>query len=45
MSARHAGDGVWDEHYNTAGQALLDMLEEVLQARFTPEVRAAWTAL
>ncbi len=45
MGARHAGYGVKDEHYATVGQALLDMLAEVLESRFTPEVRAAWTSL
>jgi hemoglobin-like flavoprotein len=45
MGARHKGYGVRDEHYATVGQALLDMLAEVLDSRFTPEVREAWTAL
>ncbi len=45
MGARHAGYGVRDEHYATVGRALLDMLAEVLDTRFTPETRAAWTAL
>lgn len=45
MGARHQEYGVRDDHYATVGQALLDMLAEVLDARFTPEVRAAWTAL
>jgi hemoglobin-like flavoprotein len=45
MGARHAGYGVRDEHYATVGRALLDMLSETLGAGFTPEVRAAWTAL
>ncbi|MEQ1751688.1 MAG: globin domain-containing protein, partial [Prosthecobacter sp.] len=45
MGARHVGYGVKDEHYATVGGALLDMLGVTLNDRFTPEVRAAWTAL
>jgi hemoglobin-like flavoprotein len=45
MGARHLGYGVKDEHYATVGQALLDMLSEVLDKQFTPEVRTAWVAL
>jgi len=45
MGARHAEYGVKDEHYATVGTALLDMLVETLDTDFTPEVRAAWTAL
>ncbi len=45
MGARHLGYGVKDAHYATVGQALLDMLGEVLGKQFTPEVRAAWVAL
>lgn len=45
MGARHAGYGVQDEHYTTVGGALLDMLSETLEKNFTPEMRAAWTAL
>ncbi|GEP44133.1 globin domain-containing protein [Brevifollis gellanilyticus] len=45
LGGRHAGYGVKDEHYATVGQAFLDMLSETLEKNFTPEVRAAWTAL
>jgi len=45
MGSRHAGYGVKDAHYATVGRALLDMLAETLDTGFTPEVRAAWTAL
>ena len=45
MGARHVGYGVKDAHYATVGGALLDMLGVTLNDRFTPEVRAAWTAL
>ena len=34
-----------DEHSAEVGSALLGMLAEVLNDQFTPEVRAAWTAL
>ena len=44
MGARHAGYGVRTEHYDTVGSALLWTLEQGLGARFTPEVREAWTA-
>lgn len=45
MGARHAGYGVKDEHYGIVATALLAMLAETLDKEFTPEVRAAWTAL
>lgn len=45
MGQRHAGYGVRDEHYAMVGRALLEMLAEVLDRQFTPEVREAWTAL
>ena len=45
LGARHRDYGVKDEHYATVGQALLGMIGEVLGEQFTPEVRAAWTAL
>ena len=45
MGGRHAGYGVQDEHYATVGGALLDMLSETLGKDFTPDLRAAWTAL
>jgi hemoglobin-like flavoprotein len=45
MGLRHVGYGVKEEHYATVGGALLDMLAEVLGAKFTPEVREAWTLL
>ncbi|MCB1212548.1 MAG: hypothetical protein KDK97_24700 [Verrucomicrobiales bacterium] len=45
MGARHRDYGVTDAHYGMVGEALLAMLAEVLDKRFTPEVRAAWTAL
>lgn len=44
LGRRHAGYGVRDEHYVTVASALLWTLEQGLGARFTPEVRDAWTA-
>lgn len=41
---RHAGYGARDEHYVTVGQAMLDMLAEVLGNDFTPATREAWVA-
>lgn len=45
MGARHAGYGVREEHYATVGAALIDMIADVLDDRFTPEVRQAWESL
>jgi len=45
LGARHAGYGVVDAHYATVGSALLLTLEQGLGDAFTPEVRAAWTAM
>ena len=42
LGARHVGYRVRDEHYATVGQAMLDMLAEVLGERWTPPVREAW---
>lgn len=45
LGQRHARYGVEPAHYGPAGEALLASLAELLGPRFTPEVRAAWTAL
>jgi len=45
LGARHAGYGVREEHYDTVGGALLQTLAQGLGEAFTPETRAAWTAL
>ncbi len=45
MGARHATYGVKDAHYPAVGQALMEMLDEVLGKDFTPEVREAWSEL
>lgn len=42
LGSRHVVYGVNDEHYGTAGTALLWALEQVLHADFTPEVKSAW---
>ena len=44
LGSRHAGYGVTEEHYETVGRALIDTLETGLGSKFTPNVRAAWTA-
>ncbi len=45
LSQRHVRYGVRDEHYGKVGEALLWTLEKGLGDDFTPEVKAAWTAL
>ena len=45
MGARHVEYGVRPAHYGIVGRALLEMLAEVLDGAFTPEVREAWSAL
>ncbi len=45
MAHRHVKYGVKDEHYATVGEALLWTLDKGLGPDFTPEVKAAWTAL
>jgi hemoglobin-like flavoprotein len=40
---RHVGYNVRNSQYDTAGEALLWTLEQLLGAGFTPEVRAAWS--
>jgi hemoglobin-like flavoprotein len=45
LGRRHLTYGVTDEHYATVGQALLWTLEQGLGGAFTPDVRAAWTAV
>lgn len=43
LGRRHAGYGVEDAHYATAGTALLWMLERGLGDAFTAEARESWT--
>lgn len=43
LGARHAHYGVEDSAYAVFGEALLFTLGELLGARFTPEVRQAWS--
>jgi hemoglobin-like flavoprotein len=42
--ARHSSYGVREEHYDTLGSAMIDMLAEVLGSAFTPATRDAWLA-
>ena len=43
LGARHATYGVRDEYYQTVGQAMLDMLANVLAEELTPATQQAWT--
>jgi hemoglobin-like flavoprotein len=45
LGQRHSRYGVKDEHYGQVGAALLWTLDKGLGEDFTPEVKAAWTAL
>ena len=45
LGRRHVKYGVRDSHYDTVGEALLWTLEAGLGRGFTPDVRAAWTAV
>ncbi len=45
LGRRHTAYGVKDEHYNTVAAALLWTLEQGLKDGFTPDVKAAWTAV
>jgi len=45
LGKRHAGYGVEDRHYDAVAAALLWTLEKGLGPAFTPDVRAAWTAV
>lgn len=45
LGQRHVSYGVRAEDYETVGAALLWALEQGLGSLFTPEVRAAWTAV
>ncbi len=42
LGRRHFGYGVRDEHYDTVGSALLDMLQSVLGDGFGARERSAW---
>jgi nitric oxide dioxygenase len=45
LGRRHVAYGVNDDHYDSVGQALLWTLDKGLGSDFTPEVKAAWTAV
>lgn len=42
LGRRHLSYGTKPEHYDLVARALMQMLAEVLNRRFTPEVAAAW---
>ena len=42
LGVRHVNYGVRAEHYDRVREALLWMLEMILQDAFTPQVRSAW---
>lgn len=44
LGARHVIYGVTDDQYEVVGRAFIEMLSDVLDDEFTPEVRAAWLA-
>jgi len=43
LGARHAGYGVREEHYQTVGKAMLEMMAAVLGKAFTPDIEEAWS--
>ncbi len=45
LGRRHVKYGVKDSHYDIVGDALLWTLEQGLGDAFTPDVKAAWTAV
>lgn len=45
LGQRHEQYGVREQDYDTVGAALLWTLEQGLGPSFTPEVKAAWTAV
>lgn len=45
LGAGHAAHGVTPAHYEPVRSALLHTLESALGDAFTPEARAAWTAI
>lgn len=45
LGQKHRGFGVKEAHYGLVGQALVWALEQQLGASFTPDVKAAWTAM
>ena len=45
LGQRHTEYGVETEHYQSVGAALLWTLEKGLGDAFTPDVKAAWTAV
>ena len=43
LGRRHAAYSVEERHFDAFREALIETLEAALGARFTPELRAAWT--
>ncbi|MEE9329291.1 MAG: globin family protein [Parvularculaceae bacterium] len=43
LGRRHVDYGVKPHHYELVGATLLWTLEQALEARFTPEIKASWT--
>lgn len=43
LARRHVAYGVKAHHYPVVGRAVISILGEVLEDRFTPEMEAAWT--
>jgi hemoglobin-like flavoprotein len=44
LGERHVRYGVVPRHFDTVGEALLEAFTDTLGDRFTPAMRAAWTA-
>lgn len=42
LALRHVAYGVKAEHYDSVGQALIDMMDDVLGEAFTDDMRTAW---
>jgi len=45
MGRRHVGYGVMPAYYAVVSEALVWALGQTLESEFTPDVKAAWTAL
>ncbi|MEM1044662.1 MAG: globin domain-containing protein [Pseudomonadota bacterium] len=43
LALRHVAYGVKAEHYDSVGQALIEMMDDVLGEAFTEDMRTAWT--
>lgn len=45
LSKRHANYGVRPEYFGAFGEAFLAMLKEILEIKWTPEMRLAWNKI